>query len=217
MAGCPSTWWPRDRTRRAAAVAVAGRRDAQIILAAGRGASRAGGPGRARGGRMFRAAPAAGGSMSGVFDELFPRGASLQRHFLRLADGRVLSYQLALEQSAQLAHALRGLGVRAGDRVAVQVEKSPEAVLLYLATLRAGRGLSAAQHRLHVGRARILSRRCRAGAVRLRARACRRARAAGAAARRACSGNARRGGRGLAAGRCPRSPDRVRDRDACRR
>jgi malonyl-CoA/methylmalonyl-CoA synthetase len=50
----------------------------------------------------------------------------------------MLSYLDALEQSAQLAHALSALGVRAGDRVAVQVEKSPEAVLLYLASLRTG-------------------------------------------------------------------------------
>jgi malonyl-CoA/methylmalonyl-CoA synthetase len=37
-----------------------------------------------------------------------------------------------------LANALRSLGVEPGDRVAAQVEKSPEAILLYLACLRAG-------------------------------------------------------------------------------
>jgi malonyl-CoA/methylmalonyl-CoA synthetase len=41
-------------------------------------------------------------------------------------------------RSARLAGALRAAGVAKGDRVAVQVEKSPEAVLLYLACLRAG-------------------------------------------------------------------------------
>ncbi len=40
--------------------------------------------------------------------------------------------------SAMLANLLVRLGLRAGDRIAVQVEKSPEALLLYLATLRAG-------------------------------------------------------------------------------
>ncbi len=40
--------------------------------------------------------------------------------------------------SARIAHALKNAGVVAGDRVAVQVEKSPDAVLLYLACLRAG-------------------------------------------------------------------------------
>jgi len=74
----------------------------------------------------------------GVFAALFPSGAGLQRCFLRTDTGRELRYAEALEQSAAMAHLLNSVGVRAGDRVAVQVEKSPEAVLLYLATLRAG-------------------------------------------------------------------------------
>ncbi len=40
--------------------------------------------------------------------------------------------------SARLAHVLVSFGVPAGSRVAVQVDKSPEALMLYLATLRAG-------------------------------------------------------------------------------
>lgn len=77
--------------------------------------------------------------MTGVFDGLYPTGAALDRAFLRVpAAAAPLSYREARARSAQLAHALVGLGVRPGDRVAVQVEKSPEAVLLYLAALRAG-------------------------------------------------------------------------------
>jgi len=76
---------------------------------------------------------------SGAFAELFPSAeAALGREFLRTDTGRVLRYDEALAQSARLAHALVALGVRPGDRVAVQVEKSIEAVLLYLATLRTG-------------------------------------------------------------------------------
>jgi malonyl-CoA/methylmalonyl-CoA synthetase len=46
---------------------------------------------------------------------------------------------LDLEQSsAQLAHTLHHLGLRAGDVMAVQVQKSVEAMMLYLAALRAG-------------------------------------------------------------------------------
>jgi malonyl-CoA/methylmalonyl-CoA synthetase len=40
--------------------------------------------------------------------------------------------------TARFGNYLRALGVAKGDRVAVQVQKSPEAVLLYLACLRAG-------------------------------------------------------------------------------
>ncbi len=40
--------------------------------------------------------------------------------------------------SARYAGALRSLDVTQGDRVLVQVDKSPHALLLYLATLRIG-------------------------------------------------------------------------------
>lgn len=73
-----------------------------------------------------------------MFTQLLPAGPALQREFLRTETGRTLRYGEAMEQSAQLAHTLVALGVRAGDRVAVQVEKSLEAVLLYLAVLRVG-------------------------------------------------------------------------------
>ena len=57
-----------------------------------------------------------------------------------LADGACRTYcWRELEQgSARIANLLASLDLPAGARVAVQVEKSVEAVLLYLATLRAG-------------------------------------------------------------------------------
>jgi malonyl-CoA/methylmalonyl-CoA synthetase len=42
------------------------------------------------------------------------------------------------DESGRIASALRGLGVQVGDRVAVRVEKSAQAVLLYIACLRLG-------------------------------------------------------------------------------
>ncbi|MGH8353754.1 MAG: malonate--CoA ligase [Pseudomonas sp.] len=62
----------------------------------------------------------------------------LQKPFIRTPDGGGYSYAEMLRSSAQFAHALVELGVRPGDRVAVQVDKSPEAIMLYLATLRVG-------------------------------------------------------------------------------
>ncbi|WP_029004689.1 malonate--CoA ligase [Azorhizobium doebereinerae] len=53
-------------------------------------------------------------------------------------DGSVASYGDALALSARLANVLVARGVKPGDRVAVQVEKSWPAFVLYLATLRAG-------------------------------------------------------------------------------
>ncbi|PBB39030.1 malonyl-CoA synthase [Mesorhizobium sp. WSM3868] len=60
------------------------------------------------------------------------------RVLMETDDGRSISYADMLARSAQFAHALVAAGVLPGDRVAVQAEKIPEALLLYLACLRAG-------------------------------------------------------------------------------
>jgi malonyl-CoA/methylmalonyl-CoA synthetase len=54
------------------------------------------------------------------------------------AGDRRLTYGDLDRETARLAGALAALGVKPGDRVAVQVEKSAANLLLYLATLRAG-------------------------------------------------------------------------------
>ena len=53
-------------------------------------------------------------------------------------DGATARYADVLEASARYASALASLGVAPGDRVAAQVEKSPEALFLYLGCVRAG-------------------------------------------------------------------------------
>jgi malonyl-CoA/methylmalonyl-CoA synthetase len=58
--------------------------------------------------------------------------------FIETAEGRCWTYGDMVRFSGQLAGTLRAQGVQPGDRVAVQVEKSPEALMLYLACLRAG-------------------------------------------------------------------------------
>jgi len=58
--------------------------------------------------------------------------------FLETPEGRVLTRGDFWALSGRLARAVRASGVRPGDRVAVQAEKSPEALALYLACLRAG-------------------------------------------------------------------------------
>jgi len=71
-----------------------------------------------------------------TFADAFP--ADRGRAFLTGPEGGSLSFQDLDTGSARLANLLLRLGVQPGDRVAVQVEKSAEAVLLYLAALRAG-------------------------------------------------------------------------------
>lgn len=58
--------------------------------------------------------------------------------FIRTTDGRSWTYGDMLALSGRIASALKALDVQPGDRVAVQVEKSPEALMLYLACLRVG-------------------------------------------------------------------------------
>ncbi|HRO60338.1 MAG TPA: malonyl-CoA synthase [Burkholderiaceae bacterium] len=53
-------------------------------------------------------------------------------------EGRLYSWADIERGSARIANLLAGLGLSAGARIAVQVEKSPEALLLYLGALRAG-------------------------------------------------------------------------------
>ncbi len=57
---------------------------------------------------------------------------------LILPDGRRLSYAELVSQSARYGALLAEAGLKPGDRVAAQVEKSAEALLLYLGCLRAG-------------------------------------------------------------------------------
>ena len=58
--------------------------------------------------------------------------------FMEAPQGRTISYGEVIDLSGRFAQALVDLRVAPGDRVAVQVAKSPEALILYLACLRAG-------------------------------------------------------------------------------
>ena len=74
-----------------------------------------------------------------LYDGLMATGAKEpDRTFLTTADGRRFTYGEADAMAARFAATLTSLGVEPGDRVAVQVEKSPETLFLYLATVRAG-------------------------------------------------------------------------------
>lgn len=71
-----------------------------------------------------------------IFQNRFP--ADRTRVFLERLDGTTLSYADLADISGRLASVLKELGVKPGDRVAAQVEKSAEALMLYLASMRAG-------------------------------------------------------------------------------
>ena len=81
--------------------------------------------------------------LHGMSDNLFDLIRSrfpndLSRPFIETPEGRSISYGELEAATGRMARLLAARGVAKGDRVAAIVEKSPEAVFLYLATLRAG-------------------------------------------------------------------------------
>lgn len=73
------------------------------------------------------------------FSKIFNKSKdATRREFLQTVSGDVYTYQDLLEMTGKYALLLEKMGVTPGDRVAVQVEKSPEAYFLYLAVMRMG-------------------------------------------------------------------------------
>ena len=73
-----------------------------------------------------------------LFSRLFDDVKDPSRLAIETADGGRISYGDLIERSGRTANYLVSRGVKPGDRAAVQVEKSVQALVLYLATVRAG-------------------------------------------------------------------------------
>lgn len=71
-----------------------------------------------------------------ILESRFPKAAD--RCAFETLDGRYYTFDDLRAGSAKIAHWLTSLKIPKGSRVAVQVEKSVEAVMLYLGTLRSG-------------------------------------------------------------------------------
>ncbi|NBZ86570.1 AMP-binding protein [Rhodobacteraceae bacterium CYK-10] len=76
--------------------------------------------------------------MNPLYDALFAPLARRETPLMTLADGSTLTGDQFHAMIAGYAAALRGLGVAPGDRVAVQVAKSPQALAVYAATVTVG-------------------------------------------------------------------------------
>lgn len=73
-----------------------------------------------------------------LYDGLFGVHTGKSTPFLHLQDGRVITHDEFLTTGAQIAHVTETLGLKPGDRVTAQVEKSAEALALYAACAQAG-------------------------------------------------------------------------------
>ena len=65
-----------------------------------------------------------------LYDALFGVHAGKQTPFLILGDDTVITHDAFLKQAAQFAHLITNAGLVAGDRLAVQIHKSPQALAL---------------------------------------------------------------------------------------
>lgn len=71
-----------------------------------------------------------------LFQQRFPTDGSAV--FMDLPDGTVVTFNALKREAGRMACVLGNAGVTKGDRVAVQIDKSAEAVFLYLACLQIG-------------------------------------------------------------------------------
>ncbi|PDT89473.1 malonyl-CoA synthase [Bradyrhizobium sp. Y36] len=73
-----------------------------------------------------------------LFSRLFDGLDDPKRPAIEMQDGERISYGDLIARAGQMANVLVARGVKPGDRVAVQVEKSVANIVLYLGTVRAG-------------------------------------------------------------------------------
>lgn len=73
-----------------------------------------------------------------LFDSLFGCHAGKEAPFLHLMGSDDLSYCDFLAMTARFAHVFCDVGLKPGDRLAAQIDKSPEALAVYAACVQAG-------------------------------------------------------------------------------
>ena len=74
------------------------------------------------------------GNLFSFYSRGFPE--DLDQVFIEHTEGSFITYRDLLDQSEKYANGFEALGLQAGERVSIQVSKSPEAVFIYLACLR---------------------------------------------------------------------------------
>ncbi|MGR3572284.1 AMP-binding protein, partial [Brevirhabdus sp.] len=73
-----------------------------------------------------------------LYDALFAIHAGKQTPFLHLVGGGIVTHDDFLRMTARFAHVITAAGLVPGDRLAVQIAKSPEALAVYAACVQAG-------------------------------------------------------------------------------
>ena len=76
-----------------------------------------------------------------LFSRLFDGLEDPSRLAIETADGQHISYGDLVARAGQMANVLLSRGVKPGDRVAAQTEKSVAGLVLYLATIAPARSI----------------------------------------------------------------------------
>ncbi len=73
-----------------------------------------------------------------LFDTIRSKMTDPNRLFMETPDGARMTYAELVAETGRYANALTALSIKPGDRVAVQLEKSPAVIFIYLACVRIG-------------------------------------------------------------------------------
>ena len=73
-----------------------------------------------------------------LYETLFGKYFGHTTTFLLLPNGKTISHDSFIRMAARSANALSDMGLSVGDRVAVQIDKSPEALAVYAACVQSG-------------------------------------------------------------------------------
>ena len=73
-----------------------------------------------------------------LYDQLFGRYTGQTTPFLYLPNGSVITHGAFVSMAARFAHVIDETGLKPGDRLAAQIQKSPEALALYAACAQTG-------------------------------------------------------------------------------
>ena len=114
-------------------------------------------------------------SNANLFARLFDGLDDPSRLAIETHDNKRITYGDLIAMAGRMANVLIDRGVKIGDRVAAQTEKSVSGLVLYLATVRAGAVYLPLNTALHAERTRLFHHRRRTDSDRLRSGESRRA------------------------------------------
>ena len=73
-----------------------------------------------------------------LYETLFGKYAGQSTTFICLPDGKKISHDSFIRMAGRYANALSEIGLSVGERVAVQIDKSPESLAVYAACVQSG-------------------------------------------------------------------------------